>query len=49
MIKDFLAIVTGIGFLIGLYIFIVNGDKTVKIITAFGDTGNETIRNLQGR
>lgn len=39
----------GVGVLIGIYLFVANGDKTVSIIKTLGTQGVEGIRTLQGR
>lgn len=47
--KSVLAIVSGIGFLIMLYLFLANGDKTVKIIETLASNSIAGIKTLQGR
>jgi hypothetical protein len=47
--KTILAIMTGIGMLIGLYLVVYNGDKTVKIIDTLAKNSTAGIKTLQGR
>lgn len=47
--SDVFKVVSGIGVLIAIYLFVYNADKTANIITALGTTGNKTILALQGR
>jgi hypothetical protein len=42
-------IVAGIGLLIGIYLFVANGDKTVKIINSIASNTTAGIKTLQGR
>jgi hypothetical protein len=41
--------IAGIGLLIGIYLFVSNSDKTVKIINAIGSNSTKGITVLQGR
>lgn len=47
--KDLLTIVSGIGLLIGIYLFVKNGDQTIKIIDSIGKNATAGISTLQGR
>ena len=47
--KDIVAILTGIGMLIAVYLFLSNGDKTVKIISTIAENTTAGIKTLQGR
>lgn len=42
-------ILTGVGFLIGIYLFLRNGNDTVKIIETIGKNSIAGIKTLQGR
>jgi hypothetical protein len=46
--KDVLTIVSGIGVLIGIYLFLRNGDQTIKIIDTLGKNATAGIATLQG-
>ncbi len=47
--KNILAILTGVGMLIAIYLFLVNGDKTVKIIEVLASNTTAGVKTLQGR
>lgn len=47
--NKFVDILSGIGVLIGIYLFISNGDKTVKIIDTVATNSIKGISTLQGR
>lgn len=47
--KTIVTILTGIGMLIGMYLLIANGDKTVKIIDTLAKNSTAGIKTLQGR
>jgi hypothetical protein len=47
--KNIIAILTGIGLLIAIYLFLSNGDKTVKIIDVIASNTTTGIKTLQGR
>lgn len=47
--KDIVGILTGIGLLIMIYLFLSKGDKTVSIIKAIAENTTAGIKTLQGR
>lgn len=47
--KSVLTIVTGIGLLIGIYLFLSNFTATTNIINAIGKNATSGIKTLQGR
>ena len=47
--KDVVAILTGIGLLIMIYLFLANGDQTVKIFGTIAQNTTAGIKTLQGR
>lgn len=49
MMRMVSGMVGGIGMLIMLYLFLRNGDKTVKIIESIGSTATKGIATLQGQ
>jgi len=42
-------IITGMGILIGIYLFVANWNGTVKIINALAKPSVDMVRTLQGR
>lgn len=42
-------VIAGMGVLIAIYLFLTNGDKTVKIINSFSTAARQSITALQGR
>lgn len=42
-------VLTGIGVLIGIYLFLANGKETTSIINSIGSNGISGIKVLQGR
>lgn len=42
-------VLTGIGMLIAIYLFLANGSKTVQIIESLASNGVKGIKTLQGR
>lgn len=42
-------VISGIFVLIGIYLFVFNGDKTAKIISAIATNSTAGIKALQGR
>lgn len=42
-------ICSGMGILIGIYLFLAHGDATVEVIRQLGTSTNGTIKALQGR
>jgi anaerobic C4-dicarboxylate transporter len=44
----FYDVISGIGLLILVFLFLNNGDRTVNIISQLGKSGVNTIRTLQG-
>lgn len=47
--RDLVGIIGGIGILIGIYLFIKNGDNTVKVINSIASNATKGISTLQGR
>lgn len=47
--RSILTIVTGIGVLIGIYLFVSNYNATVSIVNAIGKNATSGIKTLQGR
>lgn len=47
--KKLLTIVSGIGILIGIYLFLANWNASVGIINAVGKNATAGIKTLQGR
>ena len=47
--KDVLTIVSGIGLLIGIYLFLTRADESVKIINSIASNTTKGISTLQGR
>lgn len=47
--KTIVTLVTGAFMLIGLYLLVANGDKTVKIIDVIASNSTAGIKTLQGR
>lgn len=45
----FFDIIAGAGVLIGIFLFLYHGDKTVKIITSLSSAATNSITALQGR
>lgn len=43
------AIISGIGFLIMLYLFLSRANETVKVLNSLGSNANTSIKTLQGR
>jgi hypothetical protein len=42
-------VISGIGILIGIYLFLKNGAQTASIIQSIAQNANEGIKTLQGR
>lgn len=47
--KDVVALATGIGLLIMIYLFLSKGDQTVSIIKVIAENTTAGIKTLQGR
>lgn len=47
--KDIRNVIGGAFVLIGIYLFIYNGDKTVKVLNSLGGQSVGAIKVLQGR
>jgi len=47
--STFVKVATGIAILIGIYLFITNGDKTANIINILSSNAIKGIATLQGR
>lgn len=47
--KDIVTILSGIGVLIGIYLFLARGDQTAKIIAVIAENTTAGIKTLQGR
>lgn len=47
--KNLVTILGGIGFLIGMFLVLSNGDKSVKIIETIATNSTQGIKTLQGR
>lgn len=47
--KLILTVLTGTGLLIAIYLFLSQGDRTVKIIDTLASNSIQGIRTLQGR
>jgi len=47
--KDIVAILTGIGMLIAVYLFLSRGSETVKIIETIASNTTKGIKTLQAR
>jgi len=47
--KSIIRVLTIGAILIGIYLFVNNGNQTVKIISSLGGTLNESAKTLQGR
>lgn len=47
--NDIIKIVSGIGVLIAIYLFVKNSDSTAKIINSFAYNSVQGIKALQGR
>lgn len=42
-------IITSVFVLVGIYLFLSNGDRTAKIITSISSSATSGIKTLQGR
>lgn len=47
--KSILTIISGVGLLIGIYLFLTNFSATTSIINAVGKNATSGIKTLQGR
>jgi hypothetical protein len=47
--KGLMGVFGGVGILIGIYLFVYNGDRTVQIINALANPAITSIKTLQGR
>ena len=49
MSKKIIEVLSGIGLLIAIYLFLTNGTKTVAIVNSIAENSVKGIKTLQGR